>query len=155
MLASLMLLGAALLPHTESAAFISQPTTRPFNTHHHTTTRHMSSFVGDGSDYSSKDSDVDEDDELDSTIGGAFRPGRTETPTIELSPVPMSKNSGNRFVAFIWDQALDKKKRDVLELHYDRIQQTEDHVMFCRKRNLYNETFNAESMVDILWSYPM
>ena len=27
--------------------------------------------------------------------------------------------------------------------------------MFCRKRNLYNETFNSDSMVDILRSLPL
>lgn len=147
-LAALFVVGAAALV-PQSVAFLMQPTTirysRPL----------YSSFVGDGSDYSSKDSDFDDDDELNSDVlPGGYREGG-ETPTIELSPVPMSKNSGSRFVAFVWDQALDTEGRDVLELHYDRIQHTEDHVLFCRKRNLYNETVNADSMVDILWSYPM
>ncbi len=78
-------------------------------------------------------------------------------PTIELQPVPMSKNSGNRFVAVIWDRLLHPKRDtfDPLDMHYDRIALTEDHVMFCRKANLYNETFNPDSMVDILWSRQM
>lgn len=79
-----------------------------------------------------------------------------ETPTVELQPIPMSKNSGNRFVAFYWDAQLnDDASKDVWDLHYDRIALTEQHVMYCRKANLYNETFNQESMVDILWSFPM
>jgi hypothetical protein len=44
---------------------------------------------------------------------------------------------------------------DALDLHYNRMQHTEDHVMFCRKTNLYNDTFNTESNTDILWSLPM
>lgn len=146
-LASLLVLGATLM--TQSTAFLMQPSTiRPSR-------RLYSSFVGDGSDYSSKESDFDDEDDLkmDGIPGGYRRGG--ETPTIELSPVPMSKNSGNRFVAFVWDQDLDTEGRNVLDLHYDRIRHTEDHVLFCRKRNLYNETFNNDSMVDILWSYPM
>lgn len=79
-----------------------------------------------------------------------------ETPTIELKPVPMSKNAGNRFVAFFWDAQLNENpEKDSLDLHEDRIALTEEHVMFCRKANLYNETFNQDSMVDVLWSLPM
>lgn len=113
----------------------------------------MSSFAADGSEYSSKDTDYDED-ESSSTLpaeGGNFDDDE-EGEVQELSPVPMSKNSGNRFVALIWDQELDTKGRDVLELHRDRDLLVEDHVMFCRKRNLYNETFNSDSMVDIMRS---
>ena len=148
--ASLMLLASALLKLT-NAAFTSQARALSFTPKRH----FMSSFVGDGSDYSSKDSDFDDDDDMMETVGGVgYREG-AETPTIELSPIPMSKNSGNRFVAFVWDRELDTEARDALELHYDHIARTEDHVMYCRKRNLYNETFNTDSMVDILWSYSM
>jgi hypothetical protein len=126
-----------------------------------------SSFAADGSEYSSKDSKEGEDDD-DSTsgFGGGFRDD-DETATVELQPIPTSKNSGNRFVAFVWDQVLDNiygsgsadsdaaEPKDQLDLHYDRMQHTEDHVMFCRKTNLYNDTFNTESQVDILWSLPM
>jgi hypothetical protein len=121
-----------------------------------------SSFAADGSEYSSKDkADNDDDDEGAGGFGGGgFRDDNDETPTVELQPIPTSKNSGNRFVAFVWDRVLDNIKdsdsdRDGLDLHYDRMKYTEDHVMFCRKTNLYNETFNTDSMVDILWSLPM
>lgn len=144
------------LPLTAHSAFVSQAPTLSF-TIPKQQQLHMSSFVGDGSDYAPKESDFDKDDEVDTgTSAGmaGYREG-AETPTVELSPVPMSKNSGNRFIAFIWDKSLDTQDRDVLDLHSSRISLTEDHVMFCRKRNLYNETFNTDSMVDILWSYPM
>jgi len=78
-----------------------------------------------------------------------------ETPTIELQPLPMSKNAGNRFVAFLWSRELDTGESDPMHLHENHIALTEDHVMFCRKANLYNETFNTESMVDVVWSHPM
>ena len=155
-LAMLTSLVVAFFPPMTQSAFLSQSPTIPFvRSTHSDSVLHMSSFVGDGSDYSSKDSDldVDEDALLDGPTGGYCL--GSETPTIELQPVPMSKNAGSRFVAFVWDKQLDTEGRDALDLHYDRIGKTEDHVMFCRKVNLYNETFNTDSMVDILWSYPM
>lgn len=116
----------------------------------------MSSFSADGSEYSSKDSDYDEDEPVNML---AFQDEDYEdeqtTEVTELKPVTGSKNSGSRFVALMWDQELDTQERDPLELHHDRNQIVEDHVMFCRKRNLYNETFNTESMVDILRSLPL
>lgn len=79
-----------------------------------------------------------------------------DTPTIELGPVPMSKNSGNRFVAILWDAEINSDTNmDPLDLHNKHIKHTEDHVMYCRKANLYNETFNFDSMVDVLWSRQM
>lgn len=82
-----------------------------------------------------------------------------EIPTVELQPIPMSKNSGNRFVALLWNRELgassDISIDDPWELHEKHISVTEDHVMFCRKANLYNETFNTDSMVDVVWSLPM
>jgi hypothetical protein len=125
----------------------------------------MSSFAADGSEYSSKDSDYDDDDLTQK--GMEFRDeelddddDNKDSPVVELGPIPMSKNTGNRFVALIWDQELNSMQdsssiRDELDLHYDRDALIEDHVMFCRKRNLYNETFNSDSMVDILRSMPM
>ena len=119
-------------------------------------------------------SDFEDSNNDDSAAGAAtttnqYRDGLEDddTPTVELQPVPISKNAGNRFVAFVWDRELrlaapqqhhhhpDTTTTDPLDWHYDRIQRTEEHVMFCRKQNLYNETFNTESMVDILWSLPM
>lgn len=48
------------------------------------------------------------------------------------------------------------KEESVLwEMHRDRIALTEDHVMWARKQNLYNDTFNTESMADILWSHQL
>lgn len=121
---------------------------------------HMSSFAADGSEYSSKAADYEDDE---SSIGALERFGRDpddedgsgDSEVKELSPVPMSKNAGNRFVALYFDEDIDIHGRDVLDLHYDRDDLNEDHVMFCRKRNLYNETFNTDSMVDILRSLPM
>lgn len=112
----------------------------------------MSTYSVDQSDYSPKDSDYEKDDDWinPNLLKGGGGDGDVET--VELKPVPMSKNAGNRFVAILWDRLLDTEKRDPLELHVDRIKHTEDHVMFCRKASLYNETFNAESMVDVLWS---
>ena len=116
----------------------------------------MSSFAADGSEYSSKDTDYGDDDEMQkSEYRSDIDDDAESSPTVELQPVGMSKNSGNRFVAVVWDQQLDTKGRDALELHEDRDELIEDHVMFCRKRNLYNATFNTDSMVDILYSLPM
>jgi hypothetical protein len=116
----------------------------------------LSSFAADGSEYSSKESDYDEDDAGNMlAFQNADFDEYEDSEVQELSPVTGSKNSGSRFVALMWDQELDTKGRDVLELHYDRNQIVEDHVMFCRKRNLYNETFNSDSMVDIMRSLPL
>ena len=127
--------------------------------------RLYSSFAADGSEYSSKSSDYDDDDEdslLASSMSGKNSDGDEEeddeddTPTIEMEPVPMSKNGGNRFLALLWDAELaEDKTLDGRELHEKHIEHTEDHVMYCRKANLYNETFNYDSMVDVLWSAPM
>jgi len=119
---------------------------------------YQSSLVADGSEYSSRDSsDMDDDmDDSGNSYDRNYRDNQDETPTIELSPIPMSKNTGNRFVAFFWDAQLNEDpKKDGLDLHYDRIALTEEHVMFCRRTNLYNETFNKDSMVDVLWSLPV
>ena len=75
--------------------------------------------------------------------------------TIELKAVPRSKNSGNKFVAVVYDQEVDVHGREPLQLHEDRNKLIEDHVMFIRKRNLYNETFNTDSMVDVHKSYQL
>lgn len=141
----------SFVPQGSTAAFVTKP-------HQPPSPIFMSSFAADGSEYSSKDSgDYDDDDLMNSRdfSGGLNDDGEEDAPVQELSPVPMSKNSGNRFVALMWDQDLDTKGRDPQILHYERNEIVEDHVLFCRKRNLYNETFNSDSMVDILRSLPM
>jgi hypothetical protein len=153
-LASQLVIIGLFLPQTQSA-FLSNAPSLPFSRSRHVSnTLQMSSFVADGSEYSSKEPDSGDDDDDDVLPGVGYRDA-ADTPTVELQPVPMSKNAGSRFVAFVWDKQLDTKGRDVLDLHYDRVALTENHVMFCRKANLYNDTFNTESMVDILWSFPM
>jgi hypothetical protein len=115
----------------------------------------MSSFAADGSEYSSKETDYEDDEVMSAADFGRDLDEDEESEVKELSPVPMSKNSGNRFVALYWDEAVDMRSRDKMDLHEKRNELNEDHVMFCRKRNLYNETFNKDSMVDILRSFPM
>lgn len=118
------------------------------------TARFMSSYSTDASDYASKDSDyVSDDDDGISSFGPGFQESDKFEVT-ELQPVPMSKNSGSRFVAIWWDRLFHPDK-DVNFLHEERITYTEDHVFHCRKANLYNETFNTDSMVDVLWSRQM
>jgi uncharacterized protein YciI len=120
------------------------------------------SFYSDSSDYKSSDTDYDSDDDSSKNdYGVPVQDGdnsEAESPSIEESPVPLSKNAGNRFIALVFDRALADKQSssddvDVLELHERRIALTEDHIMFCRKANLYNETFNSDSMADIIWSH--
>lgn len=55
------------------------------------------------------------------------------------------------------DDTLDEYDNDHIlwKMHNDRIKLTEQHVMWARKQNLYNETFNADSMADVLWSHQM
>lgn len=122
----------------------------------------MSSFSSDGSEYSSKDSDYDTDEMEEKNWGenNQYDDGEDDVETIEQTPVPMSKNAGNRFVALYWDHELEQNKlegepRESWFLHYDRDDLNEDHVMYCRKSNLYNETFNQESMVDVMRSLPI
>jgi hypothetical protein len=115
----------------------------------------MSSFAADGSEYSSKDSDYDDEEIAKSAEYAQDFSEESETPTVEQKPVPMSKNAGNRFIAIVWDHDMDTQDRDTSDLHQQRDDLIEDHVMFCRKRNLYNETFNTNSMVDIHRSLPM
>lgn len=118
--------------------------------------RLYSSFAADGSEYSSNNDNNNDDEDMDTmSVRGRYNSDDDETPTQELTPVPMSKNSGNRFVAIYWDQDLDSQSQDVWDLHEKRVVLTEDHVMYCRKANFYNETFNTESMVDVIWSLPM
>jgi len=119
----------------------------------------LNSFYSDSSDYKTSESDFSSDDDASSQVGVPIQSddAQDEDPPIEESPVPMSKNSGNRFIAFVFDEAMSSSKGehdvDVMKLHDERVNLTEDHVLYCRKANLYNETFNSESMADILWSH--
>ena len=118
------------------------------------------SFYADSSDYKSSDADFSSDDEdTQSKYGVPIQDDEDDSPTIEETPVPMSKNSGNRFVALMFDKSLSSissgEEIDVMQLHENRIALTEEHVMFCRKANLYNETFNTDSMADVIWSHQM
>lgn len=150
-----------------SALSIAAPSTRLFIQQSRTlVVLYQSSFAADGSEYSSmgdKSSELSSDEYDERFQGGSRGPNKfddqDETPTIELQPVPLSKNAGNRFVAFVWDRTLTSDtQKDALDLHYDRIAKTEDHVLFCRKANLYHNDTAAddeEHLVDILWSLPM
>lgn len=137
-----------------STAFTIQQNRSPLRTKESTILK--MSFYSDSSDYKSPDdfeSSEDETNEFGIPVGDG---SEDDSPTIEESPVPMSKNAGNRFLAFVFDKALvGDKNADPMKLHEQRIGTTEDHVMFCRKANLYNETFNTESMADILWSHQL
>ena len=121
----------------------------------------LQSFYSDSSDYKSSDSDFASEEDSRDEFGvpnGADGSTEEESPSVEETPVPMSKNAGSRFLAFVYDRALtedDDVDVDVTELHENRISLSEEHVMFCRKANLYNETFNSESMADVLWSNQM
>ena len=148
-----------LITGAPAAAFSSSPGPAFVRRRAHSSALHQSSVAADGSEYSADKSDFDDEEQeswSSSNRNDGYRDDEDETPSIELKPVPISKNAGNRFVAVVWDRQLQKDaSKDALDLHYDRIELTEDHVMFCRKQNLYNETFNTESMVDIPWSLPM
>jgi uncharacterized protein YciI len=120
--------------------------------------------MADSSDYKADKSDFDEGGE--DSINSPTSPLRGEVdmadvPVTEEIPVPMSRNNvGNRFLAIVMDRSLSTKEytEDVGELwgmHNDRIALTEDHVLWARKLNLYNDTFNTDSMADVLWSHQL
>ena len=116
------------------------------------------SFVADSSDYKSSDSDFASDDDSLSEFGVPVNLESEDAAPTELLPVPMSPNAGNRFLAVVFDRTLklkDDENFDVMDMHEERISLSEEHVMFCRKANLYNETFNVESKADVLWSHQL
>lgn len=84
-----------------------------------------------------------------------------DVPVTEEIPVPMSRNNvGNRFLAIVMDRSLSTKEYgdeedELWGMHNDRIALTEDHVLWTRKLNLYNDTFNTDSMADVLWSHQL
>ena len=122
------------------------------------------SFMADSSDYKPSQSDYGDGDGADANAPASPLRGEIEladVPTLEEIPVPMSKNNvGNRFLALVYDRQLSTKEYEedegaVWEMHRDRIALTEEHVMGARKQNLYNETFNTESMADVRFSYQL
>jgi len=121
------------------------------------------SSVADSSDYKPEKTDYGEGDEDEKTPVSPRRGevDMADVPVTEEIAVPMSRNNvGNRFVALVFDRSLstkhsgnDEDDGSVLwEMHHDRVTLTEEHVMWARKQNLYNDTFNTESMADVLWS---
>ena len=127
------------------------------------------SFMADSSDYKPGQSDYGEtggDDGLNPSapLRGEVDLDLADVPTIEEIPVPMSRNNvGNRFLALVFDRPLSTKEYDyddeedawLWDMHQDRVALTEEHVMWARKQNLYNETFNTASMADVLWSHQL
>jgi len=129
------------------------------------------SFMADSSDYKASNSDFGDGDKTatsEAPLRGEV--DLAEVPVTEEIPVPMSRNNvGNRFVAVVYDRIHstkdytsedesddDDNEADMLwGMHNDRIELTEEHVMWARKQNLYNDTFNTESMADILWSHQL
>ena len=158
----------SILISTSSNAF-HLPSSPTLNVHQTSTTSLMS-FMADSSDYKGDKSDFNEGGE-DGTKGAAS-PIRGEVdmadvPVTEEVAVPTSRNNvGNRFLALVFDRQLCSKydlenweengeENPVWEMHKDRVALTEDHVMWARKQNLYNETFNTESMADIRFSHQL
>ena len=110
------------------------------------------------------DLDDDEDDEEDIEVEEEEIPSEDDLSI----KVPEFIDASTKPSAFEMDslQVLEKLDQDVIlkeydhdhilwKMHYDRIALTEKHVMWARKQNLYNETFNTESMADVLWSHQM
>lgn len=128
------------------------------------------SFMADGSDYKADKSDFGEGDDgkaASDPLRGEV--DMADVPTIEEIPVPSSRNNvGSRFLALVYDRSLSTKEYEdgdgdedaanvatLWGMHQDRVALTEDHVMWARKQNLYNESFNTGSMADVLWSHQL
>lgn len=128
------------------------------------------SFMADGSDYKADKSDFGEGDDgkaASDPLRGEV--DMADVPTIEEIPVPTSRNNvGSRFLALVYDRSHSTKEYEdgdgdedaanvakLWGMHQDRVALTEDHVMWARKQNLYNETFNTGSMADVLWSHQL
>ena len=162
-----------LISSSSNAFHLPSPTSLRPNAHTTTTTTSLMSFMADSSDYKADKSDYGEGGD-DAAGGGAASPIRGEldmadVPVTEEVAVPNSRNNvGNRFVALVFDRSLCSKydlenweenngeeENPLWEMHKDRVALTEDHVMWARKQNLYNETFNTESMADIRFSHQL
>ena len=119
--------------------------------------------MADSSDYKADKSDFGEGNEDANSPASPLRGevDMADVPVTDEIPVPTSRNNvGNRFLAIVFDRSLSTKEYDEDEdelwgMHEDRVALTEDHVMWARKQNLYNETFNTESMADVLWSHQL
>ena len=114
----------------------------------------------DMSDYSSGPSDYDDDSEVGESAYAGMRDAAEKAAAESVAnevkleqPPPLSKNAGNAFVALVFDKALDTHGREWDDLMEDRIVDTGKHVRWCREANLYNETINTGSMVDVRRSY--
>ena len=114
----------------------------------------------DMSDYSSGPSDYDDDSEVGESAYAGMRDAAEKAAAESVAnevkleqPPPLSRNAGNAFVALIFDKALDTHGREWDDLMEDRIVDTGKHVRWCREANLYNETVNTDSMVDVRRSY--
>jgi hypothetical protein len=116
------------------------------------------SYVSDSSDYGGGD-DTDYEDEGGGTKEQASGPRYREfqdVPAVEAKPVPLSKNSAYRFVALYYDAEVDANPgRTRWERHCLRMNGMQHHVLWARCANMYNETFNNNSMADVVWSYPL
>lgn len=124
--------------------------------------------MADSSDYKPEKSDFGEGGEDGNSATAPLRGevDMADVPVTEEIPVPMSRNNvGNRFLALVFDRAVSTKEYDVDEeddgsaklwaMHEDRVSLSEDHVMWARKQNLYDENFNTGSMADVLWSHQL
>lgn len=114
------------------------------------------SYVSDSSDYGGDDEYEDDSSSRDESISGPRYREFQDVPAVEAKPVPLSKNSGSRFLALYYDAEVDAiQTRTRWERHMLRCQLMQHHVLWARCANLYNETFNNQSMADIVWSYPL
>lgn len=124
------------------------------------------SFMADSSDYKAEKSDYGEGGEDANSPASPLRGDvdMANVPVTDEIPVPMSRNNvGNRFLAIVLDRSLSTKTNDedwseggsLWGAHEERVALTEDHVMWARKQNLYSDTFNTESMADVLWSHQL
>ncbi|KAL7489759.1 hypothetical protein ACHAW6_015429 [Cyclotella cf. meneghiniana] len=233
------------IPTFPAAAFVPPLHTKCLHTISSPKTSLSMSFVADSSDYKPDKSDFDDTSSADtssSSPGSRGDDDMADAPTIEETPVPMSRNNvGNRWVAIVFDrdlskmyngevwegessasvlgtfddgmddddddgeeidyaeeeqevdeedvhvplpkfkqeeespdqgfqpmflEILERNNREVVweeynndhilwKMHNQRVALTEDHVMWARKQNLYNETFNTGSMADVLWSHQL
>lgn len=116
------------------------------------------SYVSDSSDYGGGD-DTDYEDEGGGTSkeqasGPRYREFQ-DVPAVEAKPVPYSKNAGLRFLAVYYDAEVDTVQRTRWERHCLRMDLMQQHVLWARCANLYNDTVNTNSMADVVWSYPL